>query len=427
MQLNKLYEVFKSAKGVSTDTRTVQPGELFFALKGPNFNGNMYAAQALEKGAIAAVVEDAALVGNQFIVVDDVLQSLQALATHHRRQFNIPVIVIGGSNGKTTTKELMHRVLSTTFKAYTTSGNLNNHIGVPLTLLRMPSDTAIAVIEIGANAPGENAFLCNLVEPNFGLITNIGKDHLEGFGSMEGVAAAYSEIYYYLLKNNGVAFVNTAEAHLSRMASRFKKYISYPGKHDDYHCRLVNADFTVLYADHENTEVQTQIPGAYNFGNIATALCVGHYFGVPAQSANEAIATYQPANNRSQIIQTAQNRLILDAYNANPSSMEAALHNFEQMKASGKIVILGDMLEQGAASHYEHEQIGKLLHTLHFEQIWLVGAEMKAAAAVNSACEWFENTAALKSKLEAAPKLQGKTILLKGSRGIALEKLVEVL
>lgn len=425
--LEEIFEIFKLANGVSTDTRTLEPGALFFALKGPNFDGNKYALQAIERGALAAVVDDTTLAGEKLLFVPDVLATLQNLANHYRKRFNIPVIVIGGSNGKTTTKELMHKVLSTKYKAYCTSGNLNNHIGVPLTLLRMPLDTQMAIIEIGANAPGENALLCQIAAPNYGIITNIGKDHLEGFGSLEGVAAAYSEIYYYLLKHQGLAFVNTLEEHLSRMAARFPKYISYPQPGDYYHCRLVNADFNLIYADHRGVEVHTQLVGAYNFANIATALCVAAYFGVDADAANEAIAQYQPGNNRSQFMQTARNKLILDAYNANPSSMMAALSNFEAMKAEGKMVILGAMLEQGEASREEHTQLGRLLNDMHFESIWLVGADMQYAAQQCSRAQWFETTEALKHYISETSPVVNKTILLKGSRGYALEKLIEVL
>jgi UDP-N-acetylmuramoyl-tripeptide--D-alanyl-D-alanine ligase len=317
--------------------------------------------------------------------------------------------------------------LATKFKTYATPGNLNNHIGVPLTLLKTPPDTEMLVVEMGANGPGEIAALCEIAEPDFGLITNIGKDHLEGFGSLEGVAAANSELFYYLFKHEGQVFVNTLEPHVKRMASRFNNTITYPQHGDFYHAEYVNdGQFYLSYHDEQGKLTTTNLVGAYNFANVATALCVGKYFETNPEATNNAIASYLPANNRSQIVETGQNRVILDAYNANPSSMEAAIKNFISLKTEKKALFLGDMLEMGQQSQYEHERIGILTQNPAFELVGLVGSEMKHAAEKNPKAKYFETPVEALAWL-TENKLEGYTLLLKGSRGLKMEQLIEKL
>lgn len=424
-----LYKYYSSCGGVvSTDTRSIAKGSLFFALKGTNFDGNRFALEAIEKGASYAVVDDAQLKDQpRCLYVPDVLEALQALARQHSRLLNIPIIAVGGSNGKTTTKELIAKVLSKKYQTFATRGNLNNHIGVPLSLLSIGVEIEIAVIEMGANGPNEIALLCEIAEPSHGVITNIGRDHLEGFGSIEGVAKANSELYYYLLNNDGVAFVNTQEEYLSRMASRFSEYVSYPAKGDYYTCQLHNADMFLQVQAANGDIIQTQIIGAYNFNNIATALCIGKYFGVPDEAAHAAVAEYVPSNNRSQLLRTTHNTVILDAYNANPSSMKVSVENFAQMRVNGqKVLVLGDMFELGNDSQAEHRALGELIGQYSFDMVCLCGEDMKAAQAVLPKAVYFPTRQSLESFLTVYP-VQNAYVLLKGSRGMSLEKLVPLL
>ena len=427
--LRLIYRRFLENQVISTDSRKILPGSLFFALKGPTFNGNQFAASALEQGAAYAVVdEEEFAVDARFILVDDVLATLQALATHHRRQFDIPVIAITGTNGKTTTKELVHAVLSTTFRVTATSGNLNNHIGVPLTLLSITKETGIAVVEIGANHPGEIDQLCRIAEPEYGLITNIGKAHLEGFGGYEGVVRAKSELYRYLAGRGGKIFLNKDDDLLKELAGNLPAitYGSYPAS-------AAWQDFTaepfvkliLILGDKEKMPVATKLYGSYNLANILAAACTGHYFKVPAIKIAEAIAGYEPSINRSQVKETDRNLLIMDAYNANPSSMKQALLTFAETHYHRKALILGDMLELGDESDAEHEAILALAETMRFEEVYLVGPvftrvnrkrEFLCFQDVGLAGMWFEHH-----------PLNGVAILLKGSRGMKLERLVELL
>lgn len=429
-QTEHLLNLFLQSSGVNTDTRTIQQGQLFLALKGPNFNGNQFAHRALDAGALHVVLDEppaTPLPSGSFTLVENGLKALQQLANAYRKTLPAKVLAIGGSNGKTTTKELVTRVLVTKFKTFATPGNLNNHIGVPLTLLKTPSDTEMLVVEMGANEPGEIAELCEIAEPDFGLITNIGKDHLEGFGTVEGVAAANSELFYYLYKHQGQVFVNTLEPHVMRMASRFQSIISYPKQGDYYHAEYVkDGQFYLSYLDEHGKLSTTNLVGTYNFANVATALCVGKYFGTNPDATNEAIASYRPANNRSQIVETGRNRVILDAYNANPSSMQAAIENFLSLQTEKKALFLGDMLEMGHQSQAEHEQIGLLTKNPDFELVGLVGKDMKYAADKNPKARYFETPAEAKSWLKEN-KLEGYTLLLKGSRGLKMEQLIEEL
>jgi len=425
-----LLSIFQRSTGVNTDTRSIQQGQLFVALKGPNFNGNLFAKQALDSGAVHLLLDEyptCDLPEGCFSLVENGLKALQDLAHAYRKTLSCQVIAIGGSNGKTTTKELVTRVLATKFKTFATPGNLNNHIGVPLTLLRTPPDTEMLVVEMGANGPGEIAELCDIAAPDFGLITNIGKDHLEGFGSIEGVAAANSELFYYLFKHGGKAFVNTLEQHVARMSSRFESAITYPQAQDFCPVTWVdNGSFFLSYKDEHGQKVETKLTGQYNFANVATALCVGKYFGTESDKMHAAIAHYQPANNRSQIVETGRNTIISDAYNANPSSMEAAIANFVTLRTEKKALFLGDMLELGTQSEVEHGRIGELTSNPAFDLVGLVGKDMKFAADKNPKALYFETPAKALVWLKLN-KLEGFTLLLKGSRGLKMEQLIEEL
>jgi UDP-N-acetylmuramoyl-tripeptide--D-alanyl-D-alanine ligase len=427
ISIEQLFQIYKSSSGVCTDTRKIQPNCLFFALKGANFNGNLFAEEALQKGAKWVVIDELVL-SNEFyqthqtqvIEVADVLKALQDLANFYRRTFQIPFIAVGGSNGKTTTKELIARVLAQKYKTFATPGNLNNHIGVPLTLLQMPVDTEMAIIEIGANHAGEIAELCQIAEPNWGIITNIGLDHLEGFGSIEGVARANGELFDFLTATQGKAFINTQEPFLAEIAQAVPEKITYPQAGDYFSVQLLPSDFFVKYQTETGEVVDTQLFGAYNFANLATALCIGKYFGVESHLTNQAVAEYAPANQRSQIIQKGSNTVILDAYNANPSSMQLAIQNFAQIKAEAKMVILGDMFELGEASDAEHQKIGELLAQFNFSKIVLFGSAMQNALPANPKAYYFTDKFSLHNWLEDS-KLENMHILIKGSRGVSLE------
>ncbi|MDO6390458.1 UDP-N-acetylmuramoyl-tripeptide--D-alanyl-D-alanine ligase [Pontibacter sp. BT731] len=421
-----LYQKYLECRHVSTDSRAPQDQSLFFALNGPNFKGAKFAQGALDKGAKYAVVDDPALAADNVLVVEDTLQALQDLARHHRRQLSIPVIGITGSNGKTTTKELIYAVLSQQFNTLYTQGNLNNHIGVPLTLLRLKPEHEMAIIEMGANHIGEIALLSSIAMPTHGMITNIGKAHLEGFGSLEGVARGKSELYVHLLEHGGTVFVNTGNEHLLRMSRRIESKMTYPAQGDFYHSELLEASPYVVYKDEEGHVVNTQLVGSYNYENMAAAACIGKYFGVPLEKANAAIANYSPVNNRSQVMQKGSNTLILDAYNANPTSMAAAIRNFGGMNAPRKVVIVGDMLEMGSESAAEHKAIGEIIAEQNFDTVLLCGPEMKHAAETDNRFHYFATKAELQSWLEANP-VSESYVLVKGSRGMGLETLVEVL
>lgn len=421
-----LYRRYLECRHVSTDSRAEQDQSLFFALNGPNFKGAKFATTALEKGARYAVVDDPALASDTCFVVEDTLQALQDLARHHRQQLRIPVIGITGSNGKTTTKELIYAVLSQKFNTLYTQGNLNNHIGVPLTLLRITPAHEMAIIEMGANHIGEIALLSSIALPTHGMITNIGKAHLEGFGSLEGVARGKSELYLHLHQFGGTVFLNTGNEHLVRMSRSIEKKVTYPAPSDFYHSELLEASPYVVYRDEEGHEVQTELVGSYNYENMAAAACIGKHFGVTLQQANKAIAGYSPVNNRSQVLQKGSNTLILDAYNANPTSMAAALRNFGNMTAPRKVAILGDMFEMGAESEAEHRALGEVAAEQKFDLVLLCGKAMQAAAAASAAFLHFETKLALQQWLQEHP-VSESYVLVKGSRGMGLETLVEVL
>jgi len=427
MQTEKLYEKFLETGKISTDTRQIAVGSIFFALRGEKFNANEFAQQALEKGARYAVIDDSTYAKDpRCILVDDSLKALQELAKYHRTKLAIPVIGLTGSNGKTTSKELLNAVLSKKFKTYATKGNLNNHIGVPLSILSVDKSMEIAVIEMGANHLGEIALLCSIANPTHGFITNIGKAHIGTFGGFENIIRGKSELYQHLIVNNGIVFINSQNAILANMAKRFKNPYFYPASGDYLHVKLLDADPYIRYDDEYGETVKTQLMGAYNFENIAAALCIGKFFGVEATAANKAIADYVPGNMRSQILVKGTNTIILDAYNANPSSMEAAINNLASMKATRKVAILGDMFELEEEAEKEHRKIGELLNAQNFDQVYLCGRLMQAAKGPHAASKLFEKKELLIEELKKHP-IKDSTILVKASRGIGLESIVDYL
>lgn len=433
--MNELYDYFLESSGVTTDTRKVLNGNIFFALKGGNFDGNQFALQAIEKGAIYAVIDDASLPEHpQLILVDDVLSSLQKMANHHRRMLDIPVIGITGSNGKTTTKELLAEILGRHYKLHFTQGNFNNHIGVPLTLLAMPLDVDIAIIEMGANHVGEIANLCKIAEPTHGVITNIGKAHLEGFGGIEGVKRGKSELYKFLAKKNGVAFVNLDEPFLLDLAKEVPIKVKYQ-QSDDLDANMPNLEVYLIQdkprikigflSDHRDfmVEAESHLFGYYNFQNIQTAVSIGRYFKVPHKKIIAALHSYDPTNNRSQILKKGSNTFMLDAYNANPTSMRNALDSFATLDGAYKIAIIGDMLELGEYSQEEHQAILDYALSKKFDQLILVGKLFEILAKPQAPFLHFIDVEDLKSWYEGQA-IKNATILLKGSRAIRLEKLI---
>ena len=428
MTTEQLYQVFLKHPTVSTDSRNITPGCIFFALKGPNFDGNQYAADALKKGATYSVVDDHDLPENEkFIVVENVLQALQQLASFHRKQIAIPVLGITGSNGKTTTKELIVAVLQQKYQLTSTQGNLNNHIGVPLTLLKMDAVTQIAVVEMGANHPGEIAELCQIADPDLGIITNIGKAHLEGFGSFEGVVRTKSELYDYLRKKNGACFINIDNTLLVKQAAGLE-HLSY-GSSEQAQLRgelQESAYYLTAKALFPKgwLYLKSKLIGSYNFENLMAAARIGLHFEVDPLKIQKAIEQYTPTNNRSQLITKGSNKIIMDAYNANPTSMMAALKNLGAINQSNKIVILGDMLELGKESGEEHQAVINYLNQQNFDTILLVGKEFSATE-TNTKTKKFGTAELLCDYLRQQKPMENKLILIKGSRGVKLEQVLE--
>ncbi len=431
MNTADLYKLFCEHPVITTDTRECPKGAIFFALKGETFDGNKFATMALEKGCAFAVVDDEKVVGNddRMILVDDVLTAMQQLASYHRHQLGTPILEVTGTNGKTTTKELTSAVLAEKYRVLYTLGNLNNHIGVPKTLLRLTENDEIAVIETGANHPGEIKALANIVDPDCGLITNVGKAHLEGFGSFEGVIHTKGELYDYLRsKAGGYIFLNGDNGYLLNIAKDLKAYTyGRPGQGYDVEGEVLNCNpflhFRWRVKDGIWQEVQTQLIGAYNIDNALAAAAVGVHFGVTPEQVTHAIAAYEPTNNRSELKRTAKNTLVVDAYNANPTSMKAALENFRLIESPHKMAILGGMRELGAASIEEHQKIIDLLNQLNLESVWLVGEEFKPFA---HQYRYFENVEAVKEALAADP-VENHMILIKGSNSQKLFQLPDVL
>ena len=374
MKIDELHKLFLENPNISTDTRKIQPGDIFFALKGDNFNGNSYSALALEKGASYVILDDKKFrINEKTLVVDDVLETLQKLANYHRNYCNVKVIGLTGSNGKTTTKELINAVLSKKYKTIATKGNLNNHIGVPLTLLSIKEDTEIAIVEMGANHQKEIEFLSKIAEPDFGYITNFGKAHLEGFGGVEGVIKGKSELYDYLIPLEKGIFMNADDTIQQDILSSYIHKYGY-STHDSgyFKITLVDAD-SFLEIEFDNIEIKTKLIGTYNFPNCCAAILMGKYFNVELENIKSGIEGYEPSNNRSQIIIKNGHKIILDAYNANPTSMKAALESFKNLKERSKILFLGDMFELGNSASEEHQNIADLTAQLEFSNVTLVG------------------------------------------------------
>ncbi len=425
MKIKELYTLYKSCYKVTTDTRSNLENSIYFALKGDNFNGNLYAEEALKKGALYAVVDEKKYQTNdKIILVGNGLQTLQNLAKHHRMQLNIPVIALTGSNGKTTTKELIYAVLKEKYNCLATKGNLNNHIGVPLTLLSMQLETEIAVIEMGANHPKEIAMLCEIANPDYGYITNFGKVHLEGFGSLEGVIKAKTEMYDYLQKNNKYVFVNTDDK-VQIEKSKGLKVITFGNNNSDYPVQFINAD-PFVNLKFNNNSIKSKLIGKYNYLNIATAIAIGKYFKVSDEQVKKGIENYTPSNNRSQIIIKDSNKIILDAYNANPNSMEVALENLSQLTDKHKIAILGDMFEIGENTIQEHQAIADLIHDFGIEKAFLIGESFATIEIKNENILKFKTFSEFKNYLKEN-EIINATILIKGSRGMALERVLGLL
>ena len=426
MNIEALHQLFLKAKSVSTDTRTLEKGTLFFALKGENFNGNTFAKKALDLGASYCIIDEVKEPDNErFILVDDVLQTLQKLANYRRNYLNIPIIALTGSNGKTTTKELIYSVLKQHYNTQATLGNLNNHIGVPLTLLRMDDSTEIGIVEMGANHIGEIAQLCKIANPDFGYITNFGKAHLEGFGSEEGVVKGKSELYDYLKQKKGTIFLNLDDKKQVKQVGDYQNRITFSERESSNFTIALQRESPFLKIEISKTIIHTQLLGRYNFTNTAAAIAVGLLFDVDLTSIKKGIESYAPKNNRSQIIKQNSNIIILDAYNANPSSVEAALKNFNNMEGDQKIVLLGDMFELGKQSYAEHQSIIDLAQKLDFLQLYLVGNHFFDHHQNYSNILFFKDFERLKIHLEDYP-IKQSMVLVKGSRGMALERLLEL-
>jgi len=434
-----LYEIYKSYPQVQTDTRQLKKGNLYFALKGPNFNGNEFALQSLEQGAAYAIVDETVDASEhlkeRIIYVKDVLSSLQALAKFHREQFNIPFIAITGSNGKTTTKELVAAVLSSHYTIYTTKGNLNNHIGVPLTLLSIQKDAQFAIIEMGANHLKEIESYCSYTLPTHGLINNCGKAHLEGFGGEEGVRKGKGELYDYLKLHNGIAFINSDLDYLVKMSQGIGTVISYgtnSGQLQAKEFELVTGQNTNDFLALEITTstnaaiahkiIKTQLVGAYNLPNVLAAISIGLAFEVPVTKIMTAIENYMPTNSRSQLIEWKNNKVILDAYNANPSSMQLAIENFAKIDAAKKILCIGGMRELGKESQAEHQALIEQIKAAHFEKVILVGKEFESC---QHAFTYFKNSTLAKNWLDQE-NFTNHFFLIKGSRGIQMERIIGI-
>lgn len=427
MMTEELYKIFQQYPSVQTDTRKLKPGDIFFALKGPNFNGNLFAKQAIDSGAAHVVIDEKEFeIPGKTFLVPDVLIALQGLALHHRRQFNIPFIAITGSNGKTTTKELIHAVLSSSFKTYTTEGNLNNHIGVPLTILKIKPDAAMAVIEMGANHLGEIAGYCKIALPTHGLITNCGKAHLEGFGGIEGVRKGKGELFDHLRTlTHGFAFVMWDYDYLQEMSKGISGIIKYGTQQNDHVIGKVFRNDPFLEVEITqgltNGIITTQLVGEYNLPNVLAAVTVGKFFEVSEKKIKPAIENYIPSNSRSQLIEKHSNKIILDAYNANPSSMKLAIENFANKKEPNKILMLGAMAELGKESLQEHQQIVDLIKKYPWKEVALIGGDfLKLSHPFLS----FEDSVKAKDWF-VQQNFQNSYILVKGSRSMRMENVLE--
>lgn len=431
MNIEEIYRLFLKCREVSTDSRKCAKNALFFALRGENFNGNKYAEQAIENGCSYAIIDDENYRKDiKYILVKDVLETLQKLANYHRKRLNIPIIAITGTNGKTTTKELISSVLSQKFSITNTVGNLNNHIGVPITLLSMDESTQIGIVEMGANHPNEIMQLCKIAEPNYGIITNIGKAHLEGFGSFEKIISTKNELYNYLNESNGTAFFNANNDLLLELTGKLKTpKFDFNGVDSKVKGQLLKTNKFLAISISINGclyNVKTKLIGNYNSENVIAAACVGNYFNVSDNDIINAIEKYEPSNNRSQFIKTDKNNLYLDAYNANPTSVNAALLNFEELQVENKWIVLGDMLELGEDSISEHKKIIAKLSEMKFEKAILVGELYSSIKTNKNDILQFKNVDELIVWIRKN-NISNSNVLIKGSRGIKLETIVEYL
>jgi len=424
MTIEKLHQLFLEYPQACTDTRNIQLNSIFFALKGQNFNGNKFASEAIRNGAAYAIVdEEKYITGEAFVLVDDVLQTLQELANYHRNYCKAKIIGLTGSNGKTTTKELIFAVLSKKYNTIATKGNLNNHIGVPLTLLTIKEDTEFAIIEMGANHIKEIEFLCNITQPDFGYITNFGKAHLEGFGSVEGVIKGKSELYDHLISNKKFIFLNADDPIQVKKLNTFPSKFGYSTLDAKYYKINLLGAHPFVKLEAEETVINTQLIGSYNFTNCGAAVLIGKYFNVPLEDIKNAIEAYVPQNNRSQIIDKKEYHIILDAYNANPNSMEVALEYFNNLPGSEKVVFLGDMFELGEEANEEHQKIVDLASGMNFDKVYLIGQNFAKTHSKFTNFVTFEDLSGfLKSN-----KLKKGNLLIKGSRGMALERILDYL
>lgn len=427
MRIEQLYDLFLQNPSVETDTRKLKPGDIFFALKGPSFNGNLFAKQALDEGAAYVVVdEDPGFSDSRIIRTENVLTTLQNLAAHHRLQFNIPVVAITGSNGKTTTKELIHAVLSSTYRTYTTKGNLNNHIGIPLTLLGIKKDAEIAVVEMGANHLKEIEGYCKYTAPTHGLITNCGKAHLEGFGGIEGVRKGKGELFDYLRLNNGTAFVMWDYDYLREMSKGIATLYTYGTDAANITGNAIKSEpfLEVGWVKAGNIKpIQTQLVGEYNLPNVLAAIATGKYFKVTDERIIASIQKYTPSNSRSQLIEKGSNKIILDAYNANPSSMKLAIENFSKIQAENKVLVLGAMMELGPESKKEHQEIISLIKNYQWKNVILVGGDFNG---ISEPFIFFKNAAEAAEWLKQHEP-ENSALLIKGSRSTKMETILDAL
>ena len=428
MKLETIYSYFLESAGICTDTRNIEKGCLFVALRGDNFNGNTFTQQALDKGAFKVIIDDISQHKNtgETILCKNSLVLLQKLATYHRQELNIPIIALTGSNGKTTTKEIINAVLSKKFKTIATQGNLNNHIGVPLTLLSMTKETQICVVEMGANHTKEIEALCEIAQPNFGYITNFGKAHIEGFGSIQGVIEGKSELYKYITKEKGTLFFNADDPIQTKLLGNYTAKIGFSQEKKNFYTlkQIDTTPYVALQA--AQTNITSNLIGAYNFTNISAGVLIGDFFDIPLNDIKQAIEEYLPTNNRSQLITKGNTQIILDAYNANPTSMMAALQHFNTMRGDSKMVFLGDMFELGETAHKEHQKIVDYLTNSNIDEIYIIGSYFSKTKSQVKNIYQFTSFEALKKDFNNIVA-KDRTILIKASRGMALERILPLL
>ncbi|WP_433815102.1 UDP-N-acetylmuramoyl-tripeptide--D-alanyl-D-alanine ligase [Flavobacterium johnsoniae] len=425
MNIQEIHNLFLKCQSLSIDTRKIEKGSMFFAIKGENFDANTFAKEALDLGALYVVIDNESyFIDDRTILVNNSLETLQELSKFHRNYLKLPIVALTGSNGKTTTKELINVVLSKKFKTKATIGNLNNHIGVPLTLLSFAKETEIGIVEMGANHKKEIEFLCEIAQPDYGYITNFGKAHLEGFGGVQGVIEGKSEMYQYLLKNNKTVFVNLEDPIQIEKSTGIKSFTFGVNKESaDLKIKNIQANpFVVI--EYEDFKVESHLIGLYNANNINAAVSIGKYFNVEDALIKEAIENYIPANNRSQLLKKGSNEIILDAYNANPSSMAVAITNFLQLENQNKIMILGDMFELGNESHEEHKAIVDSLSNQNKSKCYLIGKSFYENKISNANIQFYETFDAFAAYLKTI-EFKDNTILIKGSRGMALERTLD--